>query len=71
MSASVSLCAPDQFYLNGACQACEVNQGTYDLQATECIPCEDMWFESQNDPNSIEYVTSFEICSDPEAIYRS
>ena len=39
------------------------------IQATECIPCEQMWFNFKDDPNSLEYISSYQICEDPEEIY--
>ena len=28
-----------------------------------------MWFNSKDDPNSLEYISSYQICEDPEEIY--
>ena len=28
-----------------------------------------MWYNSNDDPNSLEYISSYQICEDPEEIY--
>ena len=28
-----------------------------------------MWLNSKDDPNSLEYISSYQICEDPEEIY--
>lgn len=68
----ISICSSMQFFNEETlkCEACPENEGTTGFQQSSCKSCGDIWFDSKDEPNSLEAIISTELCGDPEAIYE-
>ena len=68
----LSICNSRQFFNTetAACEACAENMGTTGFQQTSCKSCGDIWFDSQDDPSSMEAIIARQLCEDPEQVYE-
>ena len=72
MLKQVRICNSREFY-NAESQMCEVcpgaTTGTTEFQQTYCKSCGDMWFETQDQPDSMEAIVARQLCQYPNAVY--
>ena len=68
----LTICTPEQFYnaTTQECESCPETEGTTRFQETSCRSCADIWFESKDQPNSLEALIATQLCEDPEGLYE-
>ena len=67
----LTICHSTEYYNkeNQKCEACPADEGTTSFQQRTCQNCGNMWFNEQDEPNSIEMLTAAEICENPQQVY--
>ena len=68
-SEQVRVCKETEFFADSKCQPCEADQGASSIQSGSCSACDELYTMSKDDPKSIQYWMSYQLCEDPEAIY--
>ena len=68
---SVRICTSKEFFNKATmkCESCGENKGTTAFQQTSCKSCGDIWYDSQEDPSSMEAIIAKQLCADPEQVY--
>jgi hypothetical protein len=64
----LTICRSTEYYSKdeGKCEACPSEEGTTGFQQRTCESCGTMWFNESEEPESLEFLTAYELCDDPE-----
>ena len=72
VSHQVRICNSRQYFdtSTGTCSLCaDLTTGTIGFHETECRSCGDMWFETQDEPESMQAIVARQLCEDPAQVY--
>ena len=72
VSHQVRICNSRQYFdtVTGSCSLCtDLTTGTIGFHETECRSCGDMWFETQDEPESMQALIARQLCEDPAKVY--